>query len=243
MKKVMLILVLLMAGSSQGWWGGDDDICNHKLIAGATWDECKEAEKSKEFSELIPPIWYYKCGLCKKAILSETELKVEGLIEVGQIWKRTLSGDSRRVLEVGQKYVVFGFVSGGDENYPSVETKTEFRKDYELVEPTESELLVFIDSKTVYSDFTITADTGTHIKIIVDSVDYVISQEPEKAYIHKNPNNDHWICSKHGDLESDDFLVSSYAAVICFEDISYCRKCLFEVSDGIISQYIIGIKQ
>jgi len=68
--------------------------------------------------------------------------------------------------------------------------------------------------------------------------------EPKKPYLHKNPNNDHWVCSKHGDLEPDSPWVCLDMTTVTFGDsaIAYCHKCFWEQVNIILGQYITGAK-
>ena len=64
---------------------------------------------------------------------------------------------------------------------------------------------------------------------------------PTKPYLHKNPNNDHWICSNHGDLRPNEWLSEN---VIVFDDTTYCYICFYdEVVIKLINQHLTGVKE
>ncbi len=184
--------------------------------------------------------WFRKCDKDKQQI------------KVGQIWKRIFSGDSRKVLEVGEKYVVFGYLNGGDIDFPSVNTKEDFRDKYELVETAiEGQIrngercLEFYDGSEWQK---IEKEEPEKITITITNVDTGSPpQEEQKPYLYKNPNNDHWICSKHGDLESNDFqfYFATRITISAIEGkgVTYCQKCYWETQVKLLDQYIIGVKE
>ena len=162
------------------------------------------------------------CGGCFAADKPE--------IKVGQVWKRTFNGSERTILEVGEKYVVFTY-SNGTSNGPEADTKEEFRKDHELVPQ-------FTIADAI--DWGITSNGNIFVK---DP-----PQAKKKPYLHKNPTNDHWICSKHGDLDKDKggadimvFFTTSTRATI--HDMTYCYECYWETQIKLINQHIAGVKE
>ncbi len=71
-------------------------------------------------------------------------------------------------------------------------------------------------------------------------------KKPQLPYLHKNPNNDHWICSKHGDLEPDKqpgILHFSMATVILFDGPLYCYECVKEIVNKLLGQHIKGVER
>ncbi len=65
------------------------------------------------------------------------------------------------------------------------------------------------------------------------------------SYLHRNPLNDHLICSEHGDLEPGKGLfITSFdnAAIAFFDGSTYCQKCVSDVRELCFSQYLIGEK-
>lgn len=76
-----------------------------------------------------------------------------------------------------------------------------------------------------------------------------IAEEPKKPYLHKDSSNDHWICSKHGDLDKwkDGYVIISPhtfdASRATIYDITYCHRCYWESQIKLINQYITGVKE
>lgn len=75
------------------------------------------------------------------------------------------------------------------------------------------------------------------------TVEMQFAKEPTKPYLHKNPDNDHWICSKHGDLTGSTFTVSFYATAVTIREMTYCAECYWEVQTELINQHITGVKE
>ena len=165
------------------------------------------------------------CGGCFAADKPETKTE----IKVGQVWGWAfLDGVQKNVLEVGEKYIVFHYVSEGD-IILKAQTHDGFRRSYELLKQ------VAVKGATLIWTF--------------DTSDLIASGPPQakkKPYIHKNPTNDHWICSKHGDLTADlgTWYIGYIAAV---GDMKYCYECYMGVErDAIINrtnQHITGVKE
>lgn len=71
--------------------------------------------------------------------------------------------------------------------------------------------------------------------------------EHTKPYLHKDPN-DHWTCSKHGDLElrkrSDSI---SYPETISISTsgkcTTYCEKCFWGTINDILNEHITGVEK
>ncbi len=185
---------------------------------------------------------------CSCVTASKPKTKTE--IKVGQVWKWTFNGVEREVLEVGKKYVVFCYKEGYKS--PDVETREDFLENHKLVQDVKClEGYIYIDDAGNMTDIdanvnpcgpTATADYDSGVFTIVDL-------KPTKPYLHKNPNNDHWICSKHGDLMPDykkDGLVGLYylsATVTVFDSPTYCMKCFQEIINTILNQHITGVKE
>lgn len=157
--------------------------------------------------------------------LSETKPE----IVAGQVWKWKVTGTAEReILEVGEKYVVYK-AKRGTQSSVGVEEKEYFLQEYELVEDMKP-ITVFLDAE----------DDGL---IWITEAD---PPEPTKPYLHKNPNNDHWICSKHGDLEQDDgTLYFNIFVSVPGDDgyTTYCHKCYWGTQIKILNQHITGAKE
>lgn len=149
-------------------------------------------------------------------------------IKVGQVWEQKFNPPDDRVdvLEVGEKYVVYDYEGG---IRPAVREKESFREYYKLVEQV------------------VTLVEGTTSVIWTFSVDGLDPpQAKKKPYLHKNPNNDHWICSKHGDLDKDkveDTLTFWYTTRATMLDTTYCHECYWETQIKLINQHITGVKE
>lgn len=204
------------------WKANESGVCyditlvdGNRIAASENRSDCLLVTTRKTFLE-------YYTFVCKPKELE---------IVAGQTWKSCTSGDVHEVFEVGEKYVVYGYVGGGNKNYPSVTTISRFHDRYELVSDVEEDEIQFI-----FSD-----DGG-----IVLTSDIIFAVAPEKTgkpYLHKNPNNDHWVCSKHGDLEPNDWQVYFDITIsFCGSDI-YCYDCFSETMNNILNQHILGVKE
>ncbi len=188
---------------------------------------------------LMLVVWYSTANAAWFGDEDKQEPKVslcqpkEPEIVAGQIWEYKAHGDKREVFEVGEKYIIYGYTNGGDRDYPSIKTREKFLKYFKLIED-----LIDITSGSIAVD-------------IIDGITFwnttaQISKEPIKPYLHKNPNNDHWICSKHGDLESGTiWTISVVATTISFGDDQpkYCYQCAIEVINQTLNQHITGVKE
>jgi len=179
------------------------------------------------------------CSGCFAADKPETEIKV------GQVWKTKPGGDERKVFEVGEKYVVFGYKNDSDKDYPSIRTRKRFRRDYELVEQVGA---MFTGNGDVWT-FTVSSPEWS----FASAGDIIAPDPPQtkrKPYLHKNPNNDHWICSKHGDLmpdydkDSGFYVIGSPDITVSFYGgQTYCAECFTETFDILMNQHITGVKE
>lgn len=172
-------------------------------------------------------------AVCCGCAAAGGELETETEIKVGQVWKWTFNGAEREILEVGEKYVVFCYKEGYKS--PDVETHEDFLEDHKLTEDIEidtSGVLWYTSTETFTID-----NTTTDV--------YFIESEPKKPYLHKNPNNDHWICSKHGDLDRDKgkMVVSFKITRVAVLDTTYCDACYWEVQVKFLNQHITGVKE
>lgn len=151
--------------------------------------------------------------------------KVKPEIKVGQIWHDPRFGDKREILMVGETFIVYTYAEGSYDS-PSIRSKDDWYKRFELVEDVEEDDCIIISG---------------------DECVFTMPEEPKKPYLHKNPNTDHWICSKHGDLMPDYnkdsmFIYLSYDSTITFYGSKiYCMKCFTETFDKIFGEHITGV--
>lgn len=156
---------------------------------------------------------------------------VDPEIKVGQVWEYKANGDKREVLEVGDKYVIYGYTNGGDKSFPSVKTREGFLEYYKLVE----------DVLPVAGVVEVVWGTAVSNEDLI----FIVGNDPEakKPYLHRNPNNDHWICSKHGDLEPNDLLIYYATTITYYGGDIYCYKCFGETLNKVLNQHITGVKE
>ncbi len=248
MKKVMLILILAVwcSTANAAWFSGadkqepkvghtwkanDTGICYDITLvekdcikASANWSNCKLTSTRKGFLE----DYTFVCQPEKPAEKPE--------IVAGQIWKDRYGGDERLVFDVSKKYVIYGYKNESDIDFPSIRTKEKFLKSYELIFTAVG--VVILDA-----EYTVEAVEETEHGYI-----YTIEKIPEKPYLHKNPNNDHWICSKHGDLMPDydkdsGFFFTGTATITYYGSDIYCYICFGETLNKVLSQHITGVKE
>lgn len=69
--------------------------------------------------------------------------------------------------------------------------------------------------------------------------------EPKNPYLYKNLENDHWICSKHGDLyeDKDELIVFLPCNLLTVNNTTYCYDCYWEVQVKLLNQHITGVKE
>ncbi len=183
--------------------------------------------------------------------VAAVEIKTE--IEVGQIWKWTCTGEEWEVLEVGEKFVVYTYAYGTWKT-PDVKTKEDFLEDCELVAGITTVLSFNIassDDVLVSNDEPIegqlretTCDKCEVCYEIYNGTKWV-SLHSKKPYIHKNPNNGHWICSEHGDLDKDkdSFVVSFELTRATIYGTTYCHECYWDTQIKLVNQHITGVKE
>lgn len=70
------------------------------------------------------------CAGCSAADKPETKTE----IKVGQVWKWGDYDLTKKVLEVGEKYIVWYYITDNGEITPKVETHDGFKREWELVE-------------------------------------------------------------------------------------------------------------
>lgn len=219
MKKVMVMLaVVMLAGNVYGWWTGS---CEKDCFTSDhvhQWEKGATQCKYKQYLEKEDVIcgmrYCYECILCGKiGIYNGSKFEVFSAEPCGTI---TLDEPIDNPIEGHLRWIYEDALGkkGHLEFYDGSEWQ-EIEKD----------------------------EPATYTKITVASVDFVISQEPEKPYLYQNPNNDHWTCSVHGDLNIADIGFTTYAKTISFFDgPEYCWKCVEEIVNKMLSEHIIGIK-
>ena len=131
------------------------------------------------------------------------------------------------MFEVGEKYIVYGYEGGSDKSYPSVYPEKRFRKYFELV----------ITCKHKHSPSIKVEDCPNPEMLL-------IVHKNSKPYLYKNPNNDHWICSKHGDLDlKDDLIIVSNANLVIICGTTYCFECFWDAGKVLINEHITGVEK
>ncbi len=148
-------------------------------------------------------------------------------IQAGEVWQAKFGGDERLIFDVTDKYVIYGYKNKGDIDFPSITTKERFLERFELVKAVEE-----------YLSGSITITTKGELSYACE----IITPKPEKPYLYNNPNNDHWICSKHGDLEPNSNTLYLAATVTFYSDTIYCYKCFGETFDKLFSEYMVGVE-
>lgn len=165
-------------------------------------------------------------------IADKPETKTE--IKVGQVWKWGDYDLSKKVLEVGEKYVVWHYIKDNGEIAPKVETHGGFKREWKLVEQVSA---VIIDENGV------TGDAGG-LTWYYNEIKKETPQSKKKPHLHKNPNNDHWICSRHGDLDKDKGLaIVLWCSKIEINGMLYCHECYWEAQNKLLNQHITGVKE
>ncbi len=174
-------------------------------------------------------------AVCGCVVADEPETKTE--IVAGQVWKNIFSGNEHEILEVGEKYVVYCYANGTYKS-PDAKTKESFYECYEFARGV-SIVIEDIANSCVVDMRDITFSCASEDS----AISYFVTTEPQKPYLYKNLNNDHWMCSKHGDLEPDSMIVTFAATLTSIEDITYCSECFWEVCNQVLGEHIIGIKE
>ncbi len=175
------------------------------------------------------------CSTANASWFSGADKPEKPEIIADQIWKNKGGGDERLVFDVGEKYVIYGYKNESDITYPSVKAKEKFLKQFELVRKS---AVILLDAEYAVE----VVEEAEHGYI------YTIEKIPKKPYLHKNPNNDHWICSKHGDVTTDLLVSATYKyegsqTISFFGGDTYCVDCVSEIIENTFKQHITGVKE
>ena len=142
MRKVILFvaLALVIVGVACGNILLSDDCHHSELRAKEKNHYWGLAVTGDDYGSLVHGVYICQDCRCELIIATATIKKAESVditeqkIKTGQTWKRKFTGNEHIVLEVGSKYVVYGYKNGSCK-IPDTQTRERFLEKFVLVEP------------------------------------------------------------------------------------------------------------
>ncbi len=163
-------------------------------------------------------------------------------IEAGQIWRKKFTGNTHKVLEVGEKYVVYQWAEGTC-FLPDAKVREKFLEEFVLVaEPVGIELTIVAETSVQQNKLNLSDTSAPIVKIDLTKTS---AWEEEISngliFITTEDPNDPAIC-KHSELIAKDkkgwwvFRATSSETGSLFHRVYLCQTCKSEITIGVATR-------